>query len=166
MRMAARNQNCAVTRTFTAQVILDQTIVDNVCFIVIEGRGQPLLGRPTALALKVLILDRYRRIATLKVRDKLNKMLGELVALDFIEEVSRSSSLVSPVVVVPKENDIRLCVDMCQADADVKWSATQKFWNFSIKVNISVSLTLTRHTIKLNWHLSVEISRASLGTKD
>ena len=34
----------AVIGTFTAQVILDQTILDNVEFIVIEGRGNPYLA--------------------------------------------------------------------------------------------------------------------------
>lgn len=52
------NKSLPVIGKFTAQVVLDQTVLDNVEFIVIEGRGQPLLGRVTALALKVLRLGR------------------------------------------------------------------------------------------------------------
>ena len=55
------------------------------------------------------------------LRDKLSTKLDELVELDIIEKVSGTSSWVSPVVVVPKPSgDIRLCVDMRQANMAVK----------------------------------------------
>ena len=55
------------------------------------------------------------------LRDKLSDKLDELVELDIIEKVSGPSSWVSPVVVVPKPSgDIRLCVDMRQANRAVK----------------------------------------------
>ena len=55
------------------------------------------------------------------LRDKLSTKLDELVELDIIEKVSGPSSWVSPVVVVPKPSgDIRLCVDMRQANMAVK----------------------------------------------
>lgn len=54
-----------------------------------------------------------------QLRDKLNKKLDELLELDIIEEVSGLSSCVSPVVVIPKEDDIRLCVDMRRANSAV-----------------------------------------------
>ena len=55
------------------------------------------------------------------LRDKLTNKLKELVELDIIEKVSGPSSWVSPVVVVPKlMGDIRLCVDMRQANKAVK----------------------------------------------
>ena len=55
------------------------------------------------------------------LRDKLTNKLKELVELDIIEKVSGPSSWVSPVVVVPKPTgDIRLCVDMRQANIAVK----------------------------------------------
>ena len=55
------------------------------------------------------------------LRDKLSDKLDELVKLDIIEKVSGPSSWVSPVVVVPKPSgDIRLCVDMRQANMAVK----------------------------------------------
>ena len=55
------------------------------------------------------------------LRDKLSAKLDELVELDIIEKVSGPNSCVSPVVVVPKPSgDIRLCVDMRQANMAVK----------------------------------------------
>ena len=55
------------------------------------------------------------------LRDKLTNKLKELVELDIIEKVSGPSTWVSPVVVVPKPTgDIRLCVDMWQANIAVK----------------------------------------------
>ena len=55
-----------------------------------------------------------------QLRDKLSKKLDELLELDIIEEVSGPSSWVSPVVVIPKGDDIRLCVDMRRANSAVK----------------------------------------------
>ena len=55
------------------------------------------------------------------LRDKLSTKLGELVELDIIEKVSGPSLWDSPVVVVPKPSgDIRLWVDMRQANMAVK----------------------------------------------
>ncbi|XP_068674632.1 uncharacterized protein [Montipora foliosa] len=55
------------------------------------------------------------------LRDKLTNKLKGLVELDIIEKVSGPSSWVSPVVVVPKPTgDIRLCLDMRQANIAVK----------------------------------------------
>ena len=55
------------------------------------------------------------------LRNKLSDKLDELVELDIIEKVSGPSSWVSPVVVVPKPSgDIRLCLDMRQANMAVK----------------------------------------------
>ena len=54
-------------------------------------------------------------------RDNLTNKLKELFELDIIEIVSGPSLWVSPVVVVPKPTgDIRLCVDMRQANMAVK----------------------------------------------
>jgi len=55
------------------------------------------------------------------LRDKLSDKLDELVKLDIIKKVSGPSSWVSPVVVVSKPSgNIRLCVDMRQANMAVK----------------------------------------------
>jgi hypothetical protein len=55
------------------------------------------------------------------LRDKLKHKLDELVKMDIIERVDGPSKWISPVVVVPKANsqDIRLCVDMREANKAV-----------------------------------------------
>lgn len=51
------------------------------------------------------------------LRDKVKEKVEELVAMDIIEPVEGPTPWVSPVVVVPKQNDeIRLCVDMRRAN--------------------------------------------------
>lgn len=51
------------------------------------------------------------------MRQKVSDKLDELESLDIIEKVQNPTSWVSPVIVVPKPNgDIRLCVDMRQAN--------------------------------------------------
>ena len=51
------------------------------------------------------------------LRDKVKRKVEELVSMDIIEPVNGLTSWVSPVVVVPKQNDeIRLCVDMRRAN--------------------------------------------------
>lgn len=64
------------------------------------------------------VVQPLRRIAY-HLREKLEKKLDELVQQDFIEKVDAPSPWVSPVVVVPKRNDIRLCVDMRKANQAV-----------------------------------------------
>lgn len=155
-----------VASMFTATVKYNETIIPNVEFVVIEGTGQALLGRDTAIQLGVLkivrnvsdisgkktesVFDKYlacfKGVGKLKsfqieipidrdvqsviqpmrrvpysLRDKLATKLDELLELDIIERVDEPSSWVSPVVCVPKRNDeIRLCVDMRQANNAVK----------------------------------------------
>ena len=48
---------------------------------------------------------------------RLRRKIEELVAMDIIEPVEGPTPWVSPVVVVPKQNDeIRLCLDMRRAN--------------------------------------------------
>ena len=87
------------------------------------------IGKLKDFQLKVMIDPEVQPVAQLQpirrvpyhLRDKLSTKLNELVELDIIEKVSGPSSYVSPVVVVPKPSgDIRLCVDMRQANMAVK----------------------------------------------
>ena len=55
------------------------------------------------------------------LRDKIEKKLDQLESMDIIEKVNSPSSRVSPVVVVSKPNgEVRLCVDMRQANCAVE----------------------------------------------
>ena len=84
------------------------------------------IGKLKDFQLKIPIDDTVEPIAQpmrrvpYHLRDKLSKKLDELLELDIIEEVSGPSSWVSPVVVIPKGDDIRLCVDMRQANSGVR----------------------------------------------
>lgn len=75
------------------------------------------LGIPIDDSVKTVIQP-VRRIP-FHLREKLEKKLDELEDSDIIEKVNEPSNWVSPVVVVPKGHDgsdIRLCVDMRQAN--------------------------------------------------
>ncbi|CAG2225151.1 unnamed protein product [Mytilus edulis] len=128
---------------FTATVQCNNRTLKDIEFVVIEGKGQALLSRNTAEQLGVLqlvhsvsepgtlqipidpdvepVIQPMRRVP-FNLRDKLGKKLDELLDLDIIEHVNEPSEWVSPVVVVPKcsGDDIRLCVDMRQANTAVK----------------------------------------------
>ncbi|XP_062616425.1 uncharacterized protein K02A2.6-like [Saccostrea cucullata] len=152
-----------VAGIFTATVKYNQTVIPDVEFAVIEGEGQALLGRDTAVQLGMLqivssvseavnldnrtVFEKYpngfKGVGKLKsfqleipinpdvepviqpmrripysLRDKLDRKLDELLDLDIIERVDKPCAWVSPVVCVPKHSgdDIRLCVDMRQAN--------------------------------------------------
>ncbi|XP_061195212.1 uncharacterized protein K02A2.6-like [Saccostrea echinata] len=160
-------QPLKVAGIFTAAVKYNQIVIPDVEFVVIEGKGQALLGRDTAVQLGVLqivssiseavntdnrtVFEKYPKcfkgVGKLKsfqleipidpdvepviqpmrripysLRDKLDKKLDELLDLDIIERVDEPCSWVSPVVCVPKHlgDDIRLCVDMRQANTAVQ----------------------------------------------
>ena len=157
-----------VAGSFTASIQLGEQ-TQNAEFIVIEGKGQALLGQDTATQLGVLkitdpnsstvnVVDeentcnkllktyekcfqgigklrdfqlempidktvipatqQHRRIP-LSQRAKLEEKLDELEKLDIIEKAEGQTAWVSPVVIVPKKNNIRLCVDKRQANEAV-----------------------------------------------
>ena len=59
--------------------------------------------------------------ALLPLREKVNKKSNELESLDIIEKVDGPSTWVSPMIIVPKKNnDIRLVIDMRQANQAIK----------------------------------------------
>lgn len=64
------------------------------------------------------VIQPLRRVPY-NLRDKLEKKLDELESLDIIEKVNKPSAWVSPIVVVPKKDDVRLCIDMRRANEAV-----------------------------------------------
>ena len=81
------------------------------------------IGKLSDYELKLHIDDSVEPVAQrmyripFSLQERVTKKLDELESLDIIEKVNTPTSWVSPVLVVPKPNgDIRLCVDMRQAN--------------------------------------------------
>ena len=84
------------------------------------------IGKLKDFKLKLHIDKRVKPVAQAmyripySLRDKVSQQLEELESQDIIERVNDQTPWVSPVIVVPKQNgDIRLCVDMRQANAAI-----------------------------------------------
>ena len=148
--------------TFRANIEGNGVTSANVEFTVLDGKGQSLLGRDSAIALDVLrvgpqicnlstdiensypelfsgvgklkdfqltipidesvdpVIQPIRRVPY-HLRERLEKKLESLEQTDIIEKVDTPSRWVSPAVIVPKgEDDIRLCIDMRQANTAVR----------------------------------------------
>ena len=67
------------------------------------------------------ITQHLRRIP-FHVRKKVEKKLKELIEMDVIEEVTGATSWVSPIVAVPKGEDVRITIDMRKANTAIKRS--------------------------------------------
>ncbi|XP_073835818.1 uncharacterized protein [Musca autumnalis] len=65
------------------------------------------------------IVQPYRRIPA-PLEEAVDKKIQEMLRQGIIEKVNGPSKWVSPVVVVPKQDDIRLCVDMRRANEATK----------------------------------------------
>ena len=59
-------------------------------------------------------VSQHLRRIPFHVRKKVEKKLNELLELDVIERVNEATQWVSPIVAVPKRDDIRLVIDMRQ----------------------------------------------------
>lgn len=65
------------------------------------------------------IAQPFRRIPV-ALEETVNQKIEELLRLDVIEKVNGPSKWISPLVVVPKGDDVRVCVDMRCANQAVK----------------------------------------------
>ena len=91
----------------------------------------------------------------------MEKKLDELVALDAIEKVERTTSWISPVVVIPKpKGDLRLCVDMRQANSAVVRERHPILTVDEILHDLNRSTVSTKLVIKWAFH-QVELSEES-----
>ena len=61
-------------------------------------------------------VSQHLRRMPFHVRKKVERKIEELINLDIIEEVTEATPWVSPVQAVPKGEDVRICVDMRQAN--------------------------------------------------
>ena len=104
------------------------------------------------------VIQPVRRVAY-HLRDKLELKLYELVSQDIIEKVEEPSLWVSPVVVVPKKNDIRLCVDMRQANQAVLRERYPIPTVEEVLQDFNQSTVFSKLDIKLAYHQIVLESR-------
>lgn len=65
------------------------------------------------------IMQSYRRVPV-ALEEAVDKKIEELLKQGIIEPVDGPSKWVSPVVIIPKENDVRICVDMRRANEAVE----------------------------------------------
>ena len=65
-------------------------------------------------------VTQHLRRVPFHVRKKVEKKLQEMIEMDVIEEVTESTSWVSPIVAIPKGNDIRLVIDMRKANTAIR----------------------------------------------
>lgn len=57
------------------------------------------------------VIQPYRRVPV-PLEKLVDQKIDDLLAQGIIEKVNGPSKLISPVVVVPKGDDVRLCIDM------------------------------------------------------
>lgn len=66
------------------------------------------------------VIQPYRRVP-IALEEAVNNKIDELVAMDVVEPVKGHSPWISPMVVVPKEDgQVRLCLDLRQANLAIK----------------------------------------------
>ena len=65
-------------------------------------------------------VSQHLRRMPFHVRKKVERKIEELIKLDIIEEVTEATPWVSPVQAVPKGDDVRMCVDMRQANRAIE----------------------------------------------
>ena len=132
---------------------------DKLCF---EG-----LGKLKDFQLDIPIDESVKPVAQpvrrvpFSLRDKLEQKLNELVELDVIEKAEGPTPWISPVVVVPKPNgDIRLCVDMRQANSAIVRERHPIPTVDEVLHDLNGSTVFSKLDIKWAFH-QVELSEAS-----
>ena len=197
-----------VAGSFTADVTVSNKTV-NAEFIVVEEKGQALLGKTTAVELGILHIDIpsmvnnvmtdaerkqdmckkfpkcFDGIGKLKdyqlhipvdndiepvvqalrrvpygLREKLEKKIDELEELDIIEKVNTTSKWVNPIVVVPKKDDIRLCIDMRRANEAVKRERYTIPTTEEVLQDLNNSTVFSKLDIKMAYH-QIELDQES-----
>ena len=188
-------QPLEVLGTFSALTKVGETVV-KAEFVVIDGEGEALLGRETAVQLGVLqfgvpvyslkskeeILHDYKGIfegvgkltgyqvklhvdpevpavaqpvrrTPFSLREKVKEKIEELVTMDIIEPVEGPTPWVSPIVVLPKQNDeIRLCVDMRRANEAIIRERYQIPTVDEVLHNLNQSTVFSKLDLKWGYH--------------
>ena len=144
------SQPLTVAGSSTTNVLFRDKVV--TCF---KGTGKLKdfqLGIPIDESVKPIIQP-VRRVP-FHLRDKLGKKLDELEKSDIIEKVNEPSQWVSPVVVVPRgqESDIRLCVDMRQANKAIIRERFPIPTVDEVLQDLNESKVFSRIDIKIGYH--------------
>ena len=181
-----------VIAKFWSKVELGVKSLTDVEFLVIKGKGRPILGRKTALKLGVLkitipevnlVEDEFQDLFSEKIgklanyevelhlkpnakfvvqpcrripysqRRKVEKKLTELEEMDIIERAEGPTPCVSPIVVVPNESgDIRICVDMRQANTVIERSRHPIPTIDDVLSELSGSTVFTKLDLTMGFH--------------
>ena len=192
-----------ITGSFKAEVSIGMS-TEKAEFIVVEGQGQNLLGKETAVKLNVLRLgpdlvnnisgkdfrEQYKEVFTglgklknfqlqipidksvkpiaqnvrpvpFSLREKIEKKLEELLEMDIIERAEGPTPWVSQIVAAPKPNgDIRLCVDMRQANSAILRERHPIPTVDEVLQNLNCSKVFSKLDLNLAFH-QIELSEES-----
>ena len=95
------------------------------------------------------------------LRDKIEKKLEELLEMDIIERAEGPTPWVSPIVAAPKPNgDIRLCVDMRQANSAILRERHPIPTVDEVLQNLNCSKVFSKLDLNLAFH-QIELSEES-----
>lgn len=95
------------------------------------------------------------------LRDKIEKKLEELLEMDIIERAEGPTPWVSPIVAAPKPNgDIRLCVDMRQANSAILRERHPIPTLVEVLQNLNCSKVFSKLDLNLAFH-QIELSEES-----
>ena len=87
------------------------------------------------------------------LREKVKEKIEELIAIDIIEPVEDPTPWVSPVVVVPKQNDeIRFCIDMRRANEAIIRKRYQIPTLDKVLHNLNQSTVFSKLDLKWGYH--------------
>ena len=121
---------------------------------ILEGVGK-LTGYQVKLHVdpEVPAVAQPNRRTQFSLREKVKEKIEELVAIDIIEPVEGPTPWVSPVVVVPKQNDeIRLCVDLRRANEAIIRKRYQMPTVDKVLHNLNQSTVFSKLDLKWGYH--------------
>ena len=106
------------------------------------------------------VVQKARRIP-FSLRQKVEKKIEELEALDIIERADGPTSFVSPIVVVPKPNgDVRLSVDMRQANEGIQRECFPIPTVEETLIEMNASKVFSKLDLNMGFH-QIELDEAS-----
>ena len=96
------------------------------------------------------------------LREKVSKKLYELLDTDIIESVNGPTPWVSPLVIIPKNDDVRICIDMRQANKAIVRERHPIPTLDEVLIDLNRSTIFTKLDIKSAFH-QIELDEESRG---